>query len=123
MRANAIVILSPVIKFQLRIFYAEKQVHVQTFIPKPTIKTLDIGVLHRLTGTDEFQMDSAKLSPLIHGLGVKRRSVVYKDTLRVATSTGNTLQTFRDILTAEGAYSNQGKAFAIEVVDDAQRPE
>ena len=63
-------------------------VHVQTFIMKWAVETLDTGVLHGLSWPNEVQRDTALIGPFIERLRREFRAMVDRDGLGKAT-TGN----------------------------------
>src|SRR5215212_4145826 len=65
---------------------------VETFVAQPSMKALDKGVLHRLAGFNEAQLDAPLVGPLIDGLASQLRSVIQDDLIWGTALDGQPLQ-------------------------------
>ena len=76
-----IVVPSPGIDLGLRVLDRYEPVHVETLLPKPTIKRFDRRVVGRLAAPTEVERDAVRVGPQIHRRTDELRAVVAIDPL------------------------------------------
>lgn len=92
MRSHTVVVEPPLFKATARFFDADEQMLVEAFIATLAVEALDEGVLHRLTGSDEAELDVTPMRPRINGATAELGAVIAEDRLRCATLLDQTLQ-------------------------------
>ena len=65
MRTPVIVIVAPAVEKLLRVGHAHEAVQVQALIPQAAVETLDEGVLHGLTGSNEIKRDPTPIGGVV----------------------------------------------------------
>jgi len=96
---------------------------VQTLIAKLTVEALDVGVLDRLAGPNEAELDPTAIGPGVQRAAGEFRTVVADDHLRQADAVRQTVEDTDDAGTGQRAVDFDGWALVAEVVDDVERTE
>ncbi len=104
---------------QVSILDAVKQLHVQALVSKPSVKTLYVAILRRLTRPNKFQLDAVPVSPLIHRPRIKFRAVVHSNAPRITTQPSRAIEAPRDLLSRERSVGLKHHTFSTKVVDHA----
>ena len=81
-RASEIAVCLPPRQRLPRIVKREEDFHVQTFIAKPPIKTLDEPILDRLSRSNEVELNPVTIGPGVHDTTGKFTAVVDGDRTR-----------------------------------------
>ena len=84
MRPSLVVVQPPRFDLSPRVGQILEPVRVQALIPKASVETLDITVLHRLAGLDVDQRNPALLGPRNKAPAREFRAVVQPDVSAVA---------------------------------------
>jgi hypothetical protein len=61
-----VVVEPPVFDEQLGIVQTREPVSIETLVPTAAVKALDEGVLDRLAGIDELQLDAVMVGLMVH---------------------------------------------------------
>src|SRR5688572_13386643 len=91
---------------------------VQALVAEPAVEALDVGVLDRLAGPDEVQLDAALVCPGVQHLAGELGTVVADDAFGQAAYLRDRGEDLRHAETAEGGVDLDGQRLAGEVIDD-----
>jgi hypothetical protein len=83
-------------------------VEVEALVPEPPAEALDVGVLVRLSRTDETQFDASLLGPAQENPAGELRALVEDDGPRQAVSLGQLVQEPGDTNTADRSVEIRG---------------
>src|SRR6056297_17550 len=84
-----------------RLVQACEPVLVETLISKLAVKTLNVGILRRLSSLYQKGRHATLIGPLIESPGGKLRALVSTDRLRMATELSDTIQKLCHIITGQ----------------------
>ena len=107
----------------LRVLERREPMHVQTFLPEPSVERFDGGVVRGLAAPTEVQDDAVGVGPAVHRRADELGPVVAVDPLGQPALESETLQRRRDILSAKALSDINRQAFAGKQVYDGERPE
>ena len=82
MRPDVVVVLSPGVDDCSRIVNAGEPIEIEAVLTELAVEALDEGVLGRLAGLNEVQLDAAFLRPEEHRLTCQLRIVIADDRSR-----------------------------------------
>lgn len=74
-----ILVVSPLLYDPPGVAQPQESVFVETFVAEPSTKAFRVGVLDRLPGVDEPQVDATLVCPLIQHLTRQVRPIVKDD--------------------------------------------
>lgn len=73
-----IVVQPPGLDCRPRIFDGQELIHVQTFVPEPTVKRLYVSVIHRLSRAREVELDTTLPGPFFQRLRRELCAVIHR---------------------------------------------
>jgi hypothetical protein len=80
-RSEAIVFLTPVLDFLLRIGQRQKPVHVQALVAKATVKRFNVRIICRFAWAGEVERDVLVIGPTVQGFADKLAAIIDLDAL------------------------------------------
>ncbi len=101
----------------------EELVFVEAFVAELAVEALDVGVLGRLSRSDEVMLDPVLMGPAFEGQAGKLRSVVGEQAGGPAPQFGNVVEHPRHPRTGQRGVGLDSEAFAGVVVDDRKQPQ
>lgn len=98
MRPVFVVVLSPGVDDFYGVSQISKSVFVEAFVPEFAVETLHIGVLCRLAGLYQFQLNAMVVGPLIQGFTREFRGLIRSDRSGVAPELRDGIQGSNDLI-------------------------
>ena len=123
MTAVMVVIGDPVVGSCLGLRQAVEQVGVEHLVAEALVEALDEGVLVRLAGLDEAQLDALRLGPIGEGISRHLRTVVQTDRLRRAVDGHQLVEHPGQAHRGDRGADLDAQRLAVALVDDVERPE
>ncbi len=120
MRPSIVVFLSVLLAQHFCLQLASKRLHVEEFIPKPTIETFTVGVLPWRSWLDVEGLHSSFLDPRFHRLGNELGAIVGADKLGRSPLIDDSLQDVNHIGCRDRAFHFQRKALPGVFIQDWQ---
>ncbi len=122
MRAHRVVVRAARFDRRAGIVETDERMLIQTLFAQPAVEAFDVCVFHRLSRTDERQIDAMFVRPCIERLADELRLVVDLNQLRSPSPLTELLQHSRDTPAREREVDVNGRALATIAAGIASRP-
>jgi hypothetical protein len=93
---------------------------IQALVAEPSVETLDIGVLVRLAGLNQFQRRTGAERPVGHGVANKLRAVVTSNNQRLSLLGADLIEYLRQVTAAHAALRYDGGRLVSGIDNDRQ---
>ena len=123
MWADFVVMCAPLIDSPSGFGEIREPVQVQALISEFPIEAFDEGILGRLAGLDEMQLDATALAPKEHLLAGELGAIVANDHPRQSTALSEFIETTCDLQAGDRHVHDLGHALARVVVHDVEDPD
>ena len=115
-----VVVAPPQIQLPTCIGQVEEHLHVQALVAQLAVEALDVTVLYRSARTDEVQVHTVAIRPVVEGLTGELCSVVDSDRLRCTSLQHHLVQRCCDLLAAQRVVGQKRHALARVLIDHRQ---
>lgn len=112
-----VVLDSSFFDFVFCVFEVLKQVNVQTLVGKSSVESLDVPVLSGFPGTNEKELHSVAVGPLIELPRSELRTIVNADRFRNSPCCSKILQNVHHIVRAKSVIEFDPKTFSTQLID------
>ena len=93
---------------------------VQAFVSEPAVEALDVGVLRRLPGRDQLQLDTMSVGPLVEGSPGELRPLIGPNRARTTSEDDGLIEHTGHVLARDAVVDDDVDGLLGEVVDDRQ---